>query len=96
MQNSEYEMIAKKKAAEFGLEIFPAIDGYHKFYFIHPITNRKISFGSYNHEDFIMHGDEKRRELYRKRHKKIMNKKLNKPAYLVKYSPAWASYYILW
>jgi hypothetical protein len=41
------------------------------------------------------HNDKKRRDSYRKRHRGVLNK-LGKPAYKVKYSPSWFSYYYLW
>lgn len=41
------------------------------------------------------HLDERRRESYRKRHSGVRTKS-GKPAYQVKYSPSWFSYYYLW
>ena len=56
--------------------------------------DRKINFGS-TMSDFTIHGDKRRRDNYRNRHKGV---KLTsgKPAYLDKRQPAYWSYWILW
>lgn len=41
------------------------------------------------------HSDTKRRDNYRRRHAAIKTKS-GKPAYRIKYSPSWFSYYYLW
>jgi hypothetical protein len=48
--------------------------------------------GLWSHKD---HKDIKRLDSYHKRHSKVLNKD-GKPAYKVKYTPAWFSYYYLW
>jgi hypothetical protein len=52
----------------------------------------KMGGGQWSHVD---HGDRKRRDNYRKRHGGVLNKE-GKPAFKVKYSPSWFSYYYLW
>jgi hypothetical protein len=51
---------------------------------------KMIHFGQFKppYEDYTKHGDEKRRDNFRKRNKKW--------AYARKYSPAWLSFYLLW
>lgn len=94
--------IAKKKAAALGLDIHPCKyddecrRSNKKYFIIH--NGRKIYFGSASNEDFTVHKDKKRRDLYRARHSKIMmlhNGRLV-PAYTVKYTPSWLSWNILW
>lgn len=46
----------------------------------------------WSHKD---HNDKERRDNYRSRHRGMLNKD-GKPAYKVKYTPAWFSYYYLW
>jgi hypothetical protein len=53
---------------------------------------KKMGGGLYSYKN---HNDEKRRKNYRSRHSGIKLKN-GKPAYQVKYSPAWFSYYYLW
>lgn len=48
--------------------------------------------GLYTH---LNHGDSERRRRYQTRHKGVLNKD-GIPAYKVKYTPAWFSYYFLW
>ncbi len=49
---------------------------------------KMIHFGQFGYEDYTKHGDEKRRDNFRKRNMKW--------AYARKYSPAWLSFYLLW
>lgn len=53
---------------------------------------KSMGGGLWSHKD---HGDKKRRANYRKRHAGVLNKE-GKPAYKIKYTPAWFSYYYLW
>ncbi len=48
--------------------------------------------GRWNHKD---HGDKARRTNYRARHGGVLTKN-GQPAYKVKLSPSWFSYYYLW
>ena len=50
--------------------------------------NKMIHFGQFGYEDYTKHGDEKRRDNFKKRN--------NKWAYARKYSPAWLSFHLLW
>ncbi len=54
-----------------------------------------IHFGDNRYEDFTAHKDPERRAAYRKRHRAILLKD-GRPAYLVKESPAFWAYRILW
>ena len=49
---------------------------------------KMIHFGQFGYEDYTKHGDDKRRDNFRKRNMKW--------AYSRKYSPAWLSFYLLW
>ena len=58
--------------------------------------NRKlIHFGDPSYEDFTQHGDEMRRQRYRKRAEGILLKD-GTPAYLNKNQPAYWAYNYLW
>lgn len=52
----------------------------------------KLGGGRWKHKN---HYDEKRRVSYRARHSGVLTKS-GTPAYKVKLSPAWFSYYYLW
>ena len=54
-----------------------------------------IHFGDERYEDFTQHGDEKRRESYRKRHSGIMTAG-GYPAYLDRTKPAFWAWNLLW
>jgi hypothetical protein len=54
-----------------------------------------IHFGDSRYDDYLDHGDEKRRENYRKRASKIRNKK-GELTYKDKNSPNYYSFHILW
>jgi hypothetical protein len=90
----------------FDSKITPKTKKY-SVYVKNPITGRNniIHFGARNYQQYkdstdvgrwshLDHGDPKRRELYRARHKKIMND--GKPAYLNKMSPEFWSWNYLW
>jgi hypothetical protein len=72
---------------------------------------KRVNFGHRDYEQFrdsvpkrlgggqwasYDHGDATRRRSYRCRHSKIINRRYGTPAYKVKYSPSWFSYYYLW
>ena len=56
---------------------------------------KTIHFGSKGMSDYTIHKDKKRRDRYRKRHKKILTKK-GIPAYLLAQRPAYWSWHLLW
>lgn len=72
--------VGNPKIVDFG-------SAYHKHY------RDQTGLGLWSHFD---HGDDKRRENYRKRHGKIMNKTEGKLAHKVKFSPSWFSWHYLW
>lgn len=79
--------IVQKKATQFGLgRIYPSTRKFKK-YMIN-FDDKWIHFGDSRYEDFTGHGDERRRELFRKRNAKW--------ATANKGSSAWLSYYLLW
>lgn len=53
---------------------------------------KRMGGGLWSHKD---HNNRDRRDNYRKRHAG-MRTASNRPAYRVKYSPSWFSYYYLW
>ncbi len=64
-----------------------------KYYVVY--DGKKINFGDKRYKDFTIHGDKRRRDNYRTRHKGV--KMISgKPAYLDKRQPAYWSYWILW
>lgn len=73
-------------------------------------SNRRVNFGHKDYQHYkdsvpkrlggklyssLDHKDPERRKRYQQRHKKVLNK-YNEPAYRVRYSPSWFSYYFLW
>jgi hypothetical protein len=64
-------------------------DGKKYKYIAHFSDGRKTRFGAKGYEDYTTHHDVKRREAYRKRHKKDLE--TNDP-----YRAGYLSYYILW
>ena len=79
-------VIAKGK--KLGLDVMISKRKDKKYSFKNPITNKLINFGQMGYEDFTLHKDEKRRQAFKKRNAKSAN--------APKYSPAWASYNLLW
>lgn len=49
---------------------YPAYDGKHKYYII-TNDNKKVYFGASGYEDYTIHKNLKRKELYIKRHSKM-------------------------
>ena len=64
-------------------------DGKKYKYIAHFSDGRKTRFGAKGYEDYTTHHDVKRREAYRKRHKKDLE--TNDP-----YRAGYLSFYILW
>ena len=59
-----------------------------KYMLIHPNTGKKIHFGSSLYQDFTKHKDEERRQRFLTRNKKWKDAD--------PYTPAFASYHLLW
>ena len=59
-----------------------------KYMLIHPITGKKVHFGSMLYQDYTKHRDDQRRQRFQTRNKKWKDADL--------YSPAHASYHLLW
>lgn len=59
-----------------------------KYMIRNPNNNKWIHFGSFGMEDYTKHKDKKRREAFLARNHKWANMPM--------YSPAYASFYILW
>jgi hypothetical protein len=76
-------------ASKFGI----SSKGYSKYFVIY--KGRTIHLGDRRFEDFSIHKDIERRDNYRARHSKILLKN-GTPAYTVKGTPAYFSYWILW
>ena len=51
---------------------YPSTDSTHK-YFIITSTGKKVNFGRKGYEDFTIHKDEKKKQLYINRHKREKN-----------------------
>lgn len=67
------------------------------------VYGKIVHFGALGYQQYhdkiglyssLDHNDIKRRKRYRDRHKKIMIGSI--PAYRIKYTPAWFSWYYLW
>ena len=58
-------------------------------------NGKLIHFGSDVGKTFLDHGDEELRKAFRARHSKIKNKS-GQYVYLLKDSPSWWAYHILW
>lgn len=76
-------------ATQFGLSNRPT-----KKYFV-VYDGKKIHFGSRSYSDYTIHGDKRRRDNYRNRHKgvKLIS---GRPAYLDKRQPSYWAMWILW
>jgi hypothetical protein len=73
-------------------KLVKADDGKHKFIMLFKDENNKelkVKFGAVGYEDYTIHKDDKRKELYINRHKK--NEDWNNP-----YKAGTLSRYILW
>lgn len=67
----------------------------NKKYVITLKNGKKIHFGDPNYEDFLIHGDMRRRERYRKRASRIKDKD-GFFTYMDRNSPNYWSYHLLW
>jgi hypothetical protein len=95
MTSNEHFQKAQKKADKYGITIYRSASKGHKYMFRNPDNGKLVHFGSLGYEDYLSHNDINRRNNYRKRHAGILLRD-GTPAYKKKYTPAWASYYILW
>lgn len=95
MTTNEHFKKAQEKANEYDIILYRSTRKGHKYMFRNPKSGQLVHFGRLGFSDYLSHNDLDRRNNYRKRHAGIMTKN-GTPAYKVKYSPAWASYYILW
>ncbi len=95
MTTDEHFRLAKNKAKQYGISLERSTHVDKKYMFVHPLLDTYVHFGAAGYEDYLSHRDKARRERYRKRHSYLLNSR-GYPAYKEKYSPAWASYNILW
>ncbi len=95
MTSNEHFRISQERAKKYNIILYRSTRKDHKYMFKNPTNDKWVHFGAANYEDFNTHNDIDRRTRYRSRHAAIKTKS-GKPAYMVKYSPAWASYNILW
>jgi hypothetical protein len=84
----------KQKALLLGADYFGFSSRKGKKYMV-IYKDKKIHFGSEIGSTFIDHHDENKRRNWRARHEKILNK-YGYPVYLIKESPSWWSYNLLW
>lgn len=85
---------AKARARELGLpEPFSSGRAGYKLYVVW--QGRTIHFGARGYSDYLMHGDDRRRQNYRTRHRAILMGD-GTPAYRNRDSPAYYSWHILW
>jgi hypothetical protein len=81
-------MLNALKYGGVNLVIKPSTRKDKKVMLLNPLTNKWIHFGQRGYDDYTEHQDEKRLRYFRQRNAKWKDAE--------KYSPAWASYYILW
>ena len=82
------------KAKQLGASEFGLSDSKDKRFYVR-YNNKIIHFGLKNGETFIDHHDKIKRKNWRKRHSKIKNK-YGQYVYLLKNSPSFWSYHLLW
>jgi hypothetical protein len=70
------------------IDLLPANDGKHKWVALFK-DGKRVKFGAEGYEDYTMHKNRARRDLYRKRHEKDL--RTGNP-----YRPGYLSYFILW
>lgn len=80
------EVMAKGK--KMGIDVYISNRKDKKYKIIDPKTGKIVHFGAMGYEDYTLHKDDKRRQLFLKRN---ANWAKAKP-----YTPAWASYFLLW
>jgi hypothetical protein len=87
---SNPDVVLKRAKRLYGndVQIYFSTHRDKKYMIIHPVTGKKIHFGSSLYQDYTKHGDDKRRQMFRKRNHKW---KTADP-----YTPSFASYYLLW
>lgn len=88
MRKKTYIEKAQAKAKSLGIEIFPAEKGSIKKFYTY-YNQRKIYFGDSRFDDYLIHGNEARRELF---HQRFRGSKF----YNDKNSPLYYSQQILW
>lgn len=84
----------KQKALLLGADYFGYSSRKGKKYMV-IYNDKKIHFGSEKGQTFNDHHDENKRRAWKARHEKILNK-YGHPVYLIKDSPSWWSYNLLW
>ncbi len=87
---SDPDMVLKRAKNLYGdeVQIYFSTRKNKKYMLIDPYTDKRIHFGSSLYQDFTKHRDEERRQKFLKRNKKWKDAE--------PYSPAYASYHILW
>jgi hypothetical protein len=71
-----------------GIELFRSSRKDKKYAIINPYTFKVVHFGQMGYEDFTKTGDERRRELFKRRNHKWRDAD--------PFSPAFLSYHLLW
>jgi hypothetical protein len=84
----------EKKAFDLGATEFGKSKRKDKKYYV-VYQGKKINFGSAGGQTFLDHGDEKKKENWKARHSKIVDKN-GIPFYTKKTSAEHYSYYLLW
>jgi hypothetical protein len=84
----------QKKAFDLGATEFGKSKRKDKKYYV-IYEGKKINFGSATGQTFLDHKDEKKKENWKKRHSKIVDKD-GVPFYTKKNSAEHWSYYLLW
>lgn len=84
----------KEKAIKLGATEFGVSKRKDKKYYV-VYDSKKINFGSAEGKTFLDHKDEKKKENWKKRHSKIVDKD-GVPFYTKKNSAEHWSYYLLW
>ena len=85
----------KQKAIKLGAIDLKPSNRLHKKYFVVLPSGQKIHFGDNRYDDFTIHKDPIRRSRYRARASQIKDK-YGRPTYLLKTSPNYWSYNLLW
>ena len=87
-------MSLKRQAVLYGATDLKPSNRKHKKYMV-LFNNEWIHFGDNRYQDYTVHNDDKRRDRYRARASKIVDKNGNL-TYLMKSSPNFWSYHLLW
>ena len=92
--SSDHFAIVQRRAAPYGIAIVRASNPKKKYRAFLP-DGSWSEFGSAAHEDYLQHGDETRRRLFRTRMRGVLL--LNGKRAIDKFgSAAWLSYNLLW